>query len=640
MIHSCRILPGKKEVGLLALLFACGVPVHAEAEGSSFTLDQTVVTATLSEASLDEVPAAVEVITADKIDEMGAETLHQVLSEAQSIMLEQTSGRQSVVRMRGLGAGSVLVLLDGVRLPSGFQDKVDLVEIPAGLIERIEIVRGSGSALYGSDAIAGVINVITKKPSGKTKTWFGSRYGQNSDGEAQESSFDAGVSGSSGSVGYVLAGSFVDKGRYDFDIDDNKTDGDDMRISSGAARILWQAGEHTTVGVGAIYAEVEREGLRPKKNRLNDWDNHSKRFTTNVQVQHELSKRSSLLFRWSHSEYNWAQSLLARDLSYSESHEVDQVSDQYEARWRGNVSDSQVVTAGLEYRTEERHDDGVKSDTENFALFVQDELSLSERFRAVLGLRLDDHSGFGSVLSPKVNLSYGLSDMLRLRAAFGLGFRAPSAFELYSGSPYTINRVLLPNPDLDPETSQTWEAGIDLVGRGWSLNLTAFRNDVKDMIAEVFTGDYDGKVPVNLMDNIADAMTRGLELSFRLELPGGFELSDELSWLDSEDKFTGDELLYVPDLSNVLELAWRNKPAGFRGSVRLVSSGSTTYSTGLTRPGYSIVNLQASKNLTSQVRVSAGVDNLFDKKVEDAYGNVYGPGSSGTVYYCGLRLDI
>ncbi|MBN1279191.1 MAG: TonB-dependent receptor [Chlorobiaceae bacterium] len=633
----------KRDYTLLALLLISSAPLHAEEAESRFTLDETVVTATLAETSVSKVPAAIEIITAVEIAEMGAETLHQILAEAQSVTLEPTSGRQSVVRMRGLGSSSALVMLDGVRLPSGFQDKADLVEIPAGIIERIEIVRGPGSALYGSDAIAGVINVITKKPSGQSKAWLGSRYGESRHGEAEETVFDAGVSGSTGSLGYVLAGSFSDKGRFDFDSADRKTDGDDMRIASGAGRLVWQAGDRTVVSLGAIYAEVEREGIRPKRNKENDWYNNSDRFTGSLELQHELGESSELLLRLSRSEYDWGLKLIPRDNTASELHDVEQVSTQFEGRWRGKVIDGHIVTAGMEYRADDRIDDGLESEIENFALFLQDEVSVGERFYAVLGLRYDDHSGFGSVFSPRINLAYRVSDLLRLRAAYGEGFRAPTAFELYSGSPYTINRILIPDPDLEPETSRTWEVGADLKHGGLSLGLTAFRNDIRDMIAEVFTGSYEGtnpKIPVNSMENIADAMTQGLEVSASLTLPGGFELSDELTWLESEDKATGEDLLYVPDLSNVLKLSWRNKPAGFNGSVRLVTIGTRSYGAGVKSAGYSMVNLQASKTLTSQVKVSAGVDNVFDRKVEDAYGNVYGPGSTGTFYYGGISLNL
>lgn len=641
MGFAFRCLPGKRETGLLALLLSAGAPLHAE-EAGSFTLDETVVTATLSETEIGKVPAAVEVISSQEIAEMGAETLHQILAEAQSVALEPTSGRQSTVRLRGL-SGSVLVLLDGVRLPSGFQDKVDLVEIPAGIVERIEIVRGPGSALYGSDAIGGVINVITKKPSGKPAAWFGSRYGQSRHGQAEETVFDAGASGTTGSLGYVVAGSFSDKGRFDFDASDMQTDGDDMRVASGATSLLWQAGERTTVGFGAIYAEVEREGLRAKNKRENDWNNASDRFASNVELRHEFSGDSSLLFRLSRSEYDWGLELTPKGVSVGERHDVRQVSTQYDGRWRVGFAGNHVVTTGVEYRTEDRTDDAVESDVQNFAVFVQDEILVTGKLQAIVGLRYDDHSGFGSVLSPRINLAWRLSERLRLRAAYGEGFRAPTAFELYSGSPYTINRVLLPNPELDPQTSKSWELGADYAIGGFSLGLTAFRNDVRDMIAEVFTGTYEGvkpRIPVNRMENISDAMTQGIELGAAWKLGGGFDLSDEFTLLDSEDKGSGEELLHVPDISNVLQLAWRGKEAGMTAKLRLVTTGTHAIGGGLKTAGYSMVNLYASKMLTSGVKLYGGVDNLFDKTVEGAYGNVYGPGRSGTLYYSGIGVAL
>jgi len=213
-----------------------------------------------------------------------------------------------------------------------------------------------------------------------------------------------------------------------------------------------------------------------------------------------LGESSELLLRLSRSEYDWGLKLIPRDNTASELHDVEQVSTQYEGRWRGKITDGHIVTAGMEYRADDRIDDGFESEIENFALFLQDEGALGERVQAVLGLRYDDHSAFGSVFSPRINLAYRVSDLLRLRAAYGEGFRAPTAFELYSGSPYTINRILIPNPDLEPEASRTWEVGADLKHRGLSLGLTAFRNDIRDMIAEVFTGRYESKnpkIPVN-----------------------------------------------------------------------------------------------------------------------------------------------
>ncbi|ASQ91012.1 hypothetical protein CHL67_08850 [Prosthecochloris sp. GSB1] len=628
-------------------------PLHAQDGIGTAVLDELVVTATLSETPLDRIPAAVEVIGKEEIAEMGASTLQQVLTEAQGVVLEVASGRMSTAGLRGLGSSRTLVLIDGMRLPTGFQDKADMGEIPVSFIERIEIVRGPVSALYGSEAIGGVINVITRKPSDKPLAWFGAQYGESRNGEAAGTLFDGGVSGREGRLGYVLTGSFSDKERFDFDQEDWKTDGDDKKIGAGAAMFTWDFGDGTDLAAGVTYADVDRYGVRPKRQTEHDWRNRSGRFTGMVSLRTVLAPESVLFFRASRSEYDWGVTLTplentmlptpAHALLESEIHDVDQVTDQYEARWTGKLLNSHKLTAGIEYRTEERQEDGVSSEIDNLGLFLQDEVSVTGRLRAILGLRFDDHSGFGSVYSPRIGVTCQLTDYLRLRGAYAEGFRAPSAFELYSGSPYTVQRILVPNPDLDPETSRTWEVGADIEHGALRVNLTAFRNDIDDMIAEVFTGRYEGTrpaIPVNEMRNIAETMTRGIEVSLGLDLGCGFFLSDELSLLDGENRDTGEELLYIPDVSNVLKLSYGSHDIGFSGNVRLVTTGSQ-YTGGEEKNGsYSLVNVFASQSLTTGARLFAGVDNLFDRMAGEGYGNVYGPGSSGMFVYGGVRLNL
>ena len=633
----------KKLVGIAALAVGCSSFVYADETTQHHQLGEMVVTATLSETPVEKIPAAIEIIDRSDIEEMGVQTLHQVLTEAQGVNLEPASGRMSTVRLRGLSSSKTLVMIDGMRLPTGFQDKVDLGEIPAGLIERIEIVRGSASALYGSDAIGGVVNVITRKPTSETSAWLNAQYGESRHGEAENTAFDAGVSGSSGALGYVIAGSFVDKGRFDFDTADQRTDGDDKEVTAGAATLTWQIDEGSELAVGVTYADVEREGLRPKRKKENDWLNTSERLTGRIEFKKALTESSSMLFRAYRSEYDWDVSLTPTDGSEPEVHDVEQTTDQFEGRWVGSLFGSHKLTAGIEYRTEERTEDGVESDIDNLGLFLQDEVSVTDRLNAILGLRFDDHSGFGSVYSPRLGAAYQLNDYLRVRGSYGEGFRAPSAFELYSGSPYTIRRILIPNPDLEPETSRTWEVGADLDYSALRVNVTLFRNHIDDMIAEVFTGRYQGskpKIPINEMQNIAEAMTQGLELTVRLDLGYGLSLAEELTMLKGENRTTGEKLLYVPDVSNVLKLAYNEPSVGFSGNVRVVTVGSQYTGVETEAEAYSIVNVYASKSLTDNVRLYTGVDNLFDKEVDGGYGNVYGAGSSGTFVYGGLSMNL
>ncbi len=626
---------------LLTLPFGCS-SLHAADESMVHVMDETVVTATLSDTKIDRIPSPVEVITRKEISDMGAETLHQVLTEAQSVNLESVSGRQSTARLRGLSSSNTLVMIDGMRLPSGFQDKVDLGEIPSGSIERIEIVRGPASALYGSDAIGGVINVITRKPSEEPEAWFSTRYGSNTEGEAEETSFDAGVSGRSGDIGYVITGSFADKGRVDENLSDGFTDADDKNIKAGSATLSWKPGNDSELVVGVTYADVERQGLRFKNKKEQEWSNGSERSTGRVEFRSDLGEDSSVLLRAYRSVYDWGVTLTPTSGGEPEVHAVNQTTDQFEARWAGMLLGGHKVTTGIEYRTEDREEDDLSSDIENLGIFLQDEVAVTGRFNAILGLRFDDHSSFGSVYSPRVSAAYRLNDDLRIRGAYAEGFRAPSAFELYTGSEYTKSRILIPNPDLDPETSRTWEVGADFENDRFALSVTAFRNDIDDMIAEVFTGSYEGTIPINEARNISEAMTRGVELTARVSLGSGFSIHDELTLLEGENTTSGDELPYVPDVSNVFKISYRDPAQGFSGNVRVVTVGGqyTDTRSSVKAEAYTLVNLSLSKSLTPYANLYGGVDNVFNEVVEDGYGNVYGPGSTGTFLYAGIGLNL
>ncbi len=631
----------RKTLGFLLLYgFVLSSPLHAADIPKKAYMEEMVVTATLTETPLSEIPAAVEVIESEEIAAMGATTLHQVLTEAQSVNLEVVSGRQSTARLRGLSSKNTLVMIDGMRLPSGFQDRIDLGEIAAGWIERIEIVRGPASALYGSDAVGGVVNIITRKPTEETEAWFTAQYGANTDGEADDTSFDVGVSGSSGNLGYVVTGSFADKGRVDDDPSDGFTDADDKDVRAGAATLTWRLGEAADLTFGVTYSDVEREGLRFKNKTENEWINGSERYTGRVEFKSDLGENSSVLLRAYRSVYDWGVTLTPLTSGSPEVHTVDQTTDQFEARWAGRVPGNQMVTVGIEYRTEDREDDDLSSEIENLGIFVQDEVAITGRLNAILGLRFDDHSEFGSVYSPRIGATYKLSDDLRIRGAYAEGFRAPSVFELYTGSEFTKRRILIPNPDLEPQTSSTWEIGADFENDTFAFSVTAFRNDIEDMIAEVFTGRFQGTIPIYDAGNIPEAMTQGVELTARVFLGSGFSIVDELTLLEGENKTSDEELLYVPDVSNVLKLAYRDPSLGLSGNVRVVTQGSQYTTPSVKADSYTIVNLSLSKALTSQTSIYAGIDNIFDEKAEDGYGNVYGPGSTGTFIYGGIGLNL
>lgn len=629
---------------LLALLSSAACP-GLYAGPSSLNGGQSeeiVVTATLNETPVSKVPAAVEVIERKEITESGAATLSDVLTEAQSITLEPSNGRISVARLRGLGSRNTLVLVDGMRMYSGFQGLLDLGEIPAGLIERIEIIRGSGSALYGSDAVGGVINIITRKPSKDFHAGLNISTGQSTYGEAGSINTNAYVSGTEGKLGYVISGTYNNRDRYDRDRSDLVTDGDDRLFAGYSTALNYQLTQGVNMSFGINYADTKLEGIRYTSNVYKNRTVNADRLFGYIGLDIDTGKDSRLTLRTWKSDYDWQSDMQPIAGGAVETTSVDVDTNQYEGRWTATLAENHRITTGFEYTAEDRVDTADKSiphNVHNFGAFLQDEVQLAEPFGLVVGARYDEHSDFGSAFSPKVGAWLKLNEHLRLRGSYGEGFRAPTVWELYIGSPFTNNKKIIANPVLDAEKSRSYEIGADGKWGTFICGITAFRNDMRDMISEV---PVVNKPKTYDLKNISRAMTRGIEITAGIRLPYGFTLSDEVTFLDTEDLSTGNELLFVPDAANTVKLACKGGK-GFSGNIRVVTTGRQWTEESNTRnrtDPYTLVNCYLGKKVNSNAELFVGVDNIFNVDANAAYGNSGGAGSTGTYFYGGIMCTL
>lgn len=636
-----------KKLGLVSLLTICSVWTSFAQQDSAKTYKaaEMVVTATLSESRSTDVPMSVQVFDAEEIADMGSRTLNEVLFEAQGLTLEPTNGRLSTARLRGLSSKNTLILMDGMRLPSGFQDYIDLGEIPTGMIGQVEVVRGSGSALYGSDAIGGVINIITKKPKDAFHLNLNARYGQSTYGEAENPLFKGSMIGGAGSFKYVLSGTFNKRDRFDRDKSTLATDGDDKTISSGTGKLIYELSPQSEISFGLNHTDTELEGYRTQSS--GDWARtvNSNRSSGYVQFSGNLGTASRLVARAYRSYYDWeavkdyVKGKNAKGKKKSMITSLDQTLDQFDGRWTGLLFDTHRLTAGVEYRHEDRKDDTTSHDVNNLGVFLQDELMFFNRLGVIIGVRYDNHSDFGSAISPKLSASYPLAGSIRVRGSYGEGFRAPTVYELYTGSLYTKKKIVYANPNLDPEKSRSYELGADFWYERFSVNFSLFRNDMRDMITEIQTGK-DKKTPIYELRNVSEAMTEGVELNTEINLPFGFTLGNELTWTNTENKTTGKELLYVPSISNTVKIYYYNKEYGFKSNMRMISTGEQTIESDVEADGYTIFNFYAAKTLGENFDFYFGIDNLFNADASRAYGNVGGAGSSGTFFYSGLNFKL
>jgi len=651
-----------------------------------WTADEIVITATRTENPVSKLPMAVEVITREQIEASGSLNLADVLAEAEDVnALEPVNGRIGVAKLRGLDSSLTLVLIDGYRVLAGFQGYADLREIPAGMIERIEIVRGAGSALYGSDAVSGVINVITRQPTKSLHGGLTISGGESREGEAGTIQTDGWVSGAVGKLGFAVAGTYYDRDRYDRDASDAMTDGDDRKIGAGSASLTYELKPGVKLTGGFVYADNQLDGNRTQTSGDFEREVDSDRMMVHAGVELKTGDESNLTLHVSRSTYDWKSDMDNLDgvptvttatasdtttttetTTFSRT-KVSQDADQFDARWTGRIAEVHRLTAGAEYRTEEREDSGssvttkvvtktgavssgptsmvatdassIEHDTNNLGLYLQDEFTGLKPLTIIAGLRYDDHSDFGSEYSPKVALLLPLDDHLKLRASYAEGFRAPSLYELYTGSLETKKSIILSNPDLDAEGSKSWEVGADFSLEKLTASITAFRNEVRGMISQVLVDDATTPDTYQYR-NLSKAMTRGIEISASLRLPHGFSLSDRVSFLDTQNLDTGEALLFVPDVANVLRFDYANSRIGLKGNVRVVSTGTQYRSADEKIPGYTLVNCYLSKSVSKHAELFAGVDNLFNDDANAGYGNNEGSGAMGTYYYGGVSFRL
>jgi outer membrane receptor for ferrienterochelin and colicins len=621
-------------------------------ESRIINLSPVVVTATMTEKEVNKVPAAVEVLDQAEIDEMGAETLADALKESQSLALEGSTGRAMVASLRGLRSNHSLILVDGRRISTGFRNNVDLDVLPINMIQRIEIVRGPTSALYGSDAVGGVINIITKEPSRNLTGGYNLRYGQSTYGEAENPLFKGHLSGKKGRIGFSSSGLFNLKKRYDRDVGTAVTDGDEKRIKSGTGKLSFDLSPGQQLVTGLDYSIVNHDGIRTF-----GWGNGRRRADSNrrsvfIEYRGELWNHSELIVKEYHSHFdieideeplqsgNWYNPLTGTKDPFH----LDQDLNQVETRWSGLLHKSHLVTAGAEYRSEHRKDNFFDNNVDNSAIFIQDEFQVTDPFLLVFGARYDRHSDFGGEISPKVSGTYAIRPNLRFKFSYGEGFRAPNIFELFVETDSKKN-IIRSNPNLNSETSRSFEFGLEGESGVFSGEIRFFRNDIDEMIntiqigVDTLTGKTLSFRPIFEYRNLEKAMTQGLEVNASINLPLGFSLSDEASIMDTEDKTTGKRLFNRSNFLNTWKLAYSNAPLGIKANLRANTVGGQKTSETIETESYTIWNLYTAKKLSKYFEAYAGVKNIFNSDPE-IYGFEAGARLEGTYFFGGISAKF
>ncbi len=485
-----------------------------------------VVSAAAEPEPAASLGSAATVIDAREIIASRATTVLDLLRTVPGLDVVQSGGPGTVASLflRGTSSTQTLVLVDGVALNSPFFGGTDISTLSLANVERVEVVRGPFSALYGSEAIGGVVRIFTRRVSSEEEV-----SGRATLAAGNRSAKEALAEVALGS-GPVTASAGFRRTLVDGDLPNEffaatNVSGTVSAALSDALRVglVLRRDEGRT---GIPYSGGNPTPLRATTSRTTTFE---------APVFFALSKSASLeaSFRW----VNDSPTFSDPDSVFS--------SSSTDARRAGArvaftaAAGSHRLTAGADWeRTLVSNESNVgvaldDASTRTFALFGEDRVALlGERLVVTAGVRWDDHSAFGSSVSPRLTVAWRVTPTLKLRAAAGTAFRAPSTGELYY--PYSGNAALR------PEKSNGYEAGVEkTLAKGVVLEVSGFWNDIRDLI------DYDATATF-VNQNIGSARTRGVEMALRTPVGARSILRASYTYLDAKDLDAGTFLLRRP----------------------------------------------------------------------------------------------
>jgi outer membrane receptor for ferrienterochelin and colicins len=612
--HSAWLLPGG-----LALAVLAG-SAQAQPDSEPVLLDPVVVTGTRTEHRLSDSPVEVQVIGERRIRESGARSVAELLEREGGVYVVPVASRGSTIEMQGLSSEHVLVLVDGRRAIGRVNGAIDLGRYPLENLARIEIVQGPSSALYGSDALGGVVNLITRRG-----TQRGGAVTVRADADDNREVQGHGAFELGALDGQLSAG-LDHREAYDIDPDTVGTDGADGDGGFASLASRWNAKPWLTLDIDASYAREDSEqidGDGPSSYELRKRVEDSR---LALAPQLRLGPNTELRLDGSYARYD--DQFLQLQQGGDGSDDLDEETHD-ELIAVGGQLDHRVglhrMSLGGEHQFERLESDRLEAgaaERDRQGVFGQDEWTLLDgRLMLVPGLRYDRDSQFGDQWSPKFALRYALTEDLLLRAGYGRGYRAPDFKQLLLRfeNPAIGYRVD-GNPDLDAETSRGYQLGLTwLPSERASFSLGGYYNRVSDLIEIVLT---EAASPiVYSYRNVADATVYGIDAQVRYRPWTSLTLETGYSWLHSRNEETGEALSGRP--RHRVNAALRYARGDWTTLLRGVWVDSRTFALDLDTggaptpageaPSYALFDARLEWRHWQPWTVAAGVRNLFDE---------------------------
>jgi vitamin B12 transporter len=597
-------------------------------------LDETVITPTRTSTALENVGSAVTVISREEIEKSQMREVVDLLRKVPGVSVVQSGrpGGQVSVFTRGLNSNQTLFLLDGARIGNPLNGLVTLSNLTADQVERIEVVRGPQSTLYGSDALGGVINIVTRKgdemlKDGKSLGGSATLEGGSYDGFRQAIDLWGGSRRLSGTLSFSHVST---KNPYEND-----------------------QYENTTVGGSVTFRptdELQLSGTFRYTNGRNGLPGAVSVAPPNL-TEHLLDENffGRIALDWTLYEI-WQQTLSISDTheemfdrgnAFSES---DSRSDAFQIGWQNNVKlgKTNTLTAGIDWYLNKGQYETVgatpfEKTVRNTAVYLQDQALLFKRLSLTGGIRYDDNSRFGSEFTYQGTGVLRFDEThTRLKGSVGTGFKAPTLNDLYLTFPDSGFGAFLANPNLKPERSLGWDIGFEQdLCKHATLSMRYFQNNVRDLITSSSVGADMTQT------NVDRARTAGIEATLNVHPTQDLTLSFGYTWLaEAKDLASGSRLLRRPEHTGNIAVNYHFLDRfNLNTNLSLVGAradiDAATFAPTSDRP-YAKWDVALSVEVHKNLEIFGRVENLLDERYEEANGYP----SLGRIFWAGMKLKF
>ena len=651
----------------------------------TYNLNPVVVTGSGHHQRLKSTATPVHVLSAQEIREQGITTFDGALTRMMPQVSMAPSSMGSFLRLNGLGNKYILILINGQKLNGDISNNVDLNRINMARVKRIEVLDGAASSLYGSDAIAGVINIITDQPTqnlvSATSDTRVSGHGQLTENvtlDIYKNGF-----GSYTSFGYDRADSYRNNDLEYVKGSDTETQTSIAPLFTGyrshtfGQKFTYAPNQHLALNVGADYSYkiTDRPETREDITGGNDYEMRYKGFRWNLGGIYKFNAKNSLQADFTVDRFRYGKEYDVATKTYAVG---DYVQSKKQLMMEGNVKAILSLTKhsttifGADWRKEylDATSGNIDEHVYSLAAYAQHETKLQRDLTLTLGLRLTHHETFNNHLTPKATLMYAPGNF-RFRATYSAGFRAPGLDELYYHY-FSVNRgkaqISFGNQDLSPEKSNYFSLNAEYRDEVIAVSLTGYLNRINDMVVkqnipvddatrkmlmaefpEMTQDQADKMVSYALYQNSDEGDVKGVQLNVSANLFRGFNLSANYVYTYARTK-SGEEwsplersIRHAATIAANYHHSWGRYGLNVNLNGRLQSK---TYYTGTYEdaPGFGVWNLQTTHAFDvakwAYLEPAIGVDNIFDKvdRRIDSSTRKYALYSPGRMLVLGLKV--